>query len=122
MTNAVIWDISRCGSCKNRRFGGTYRLHHQGDKNGLTRNTVSGNYQPTHATKKYYVRREELVWNIRLRMDREVRVAGNGVGLLIGQTIKRNSTASEEREKWFRVNRGRLWIGGRVAKWTWVMP
>jgi hypothetical protein len=22
-----------CGSCKNRRFGGTYRLNHQGDKN-----------------------------------------------------------------------------------------
>jgi hypothetical protein len=21
-----------CGSCKNRRFGGAYRLHHQGEK------------------------------------------------------------------------------------------
>jgi hypothetical protein len=24
-----------CGSCKNRRFRGTYHLHHQGDKNWL---------------------------------------------------------------------------------------
>jgi hypothetical protein len=24
--NAVFWDITPCGSCKNRRFGGTYRL------------------------------------------------------------------------------------------------
>jgi hypothetical protein len=33
MKNAVVWDVALCGSCKNRRFGGTYRLHHQGDKN-----------------------------------------------------------------------------------------
>jgi hypothetical protein len=31
--NAVFWDITLPGSCKNRRFGGTCRLHHQGDKN-----------------------------------------------------------------------------------------
>jgi hypothetical protein len=30
--NFVFWDVTPCGSCKNRRFGGTYRLHHQGDK------------------------------------------------------------------------------------------
>jgi hypothetical protein len=24
--------VTPCGSCKNRRFGGTYRLHHQGEK------------------------------------------------------------------------------------------
>jgi hypothetical protein len=29
---AVFWDLTQCGSCKNRRFGGTY-LHHQGEKN-----------------------------------------------------------------------------------------
>jgi hypothetical protein len=28
----VIWDVTPCGSCKNRRFGGTWRLLHQGDK------------------------------------------------------------------------------------------
>jgi hypothetical protein len=30
--NGVFWDVTPCGSCKNRRFGGTSRLH-QGDKN-----------------------------------------------------------------------------------------
>jgi hypothetical protein len=33
MKNGVFWDVTPCGSCKNQRFGGTYRLHHQGDKN-----------------------------------------------------------------------------------------
>jgi hypothetical protein len=31
--NGVFWDVTPCGSCKNRRFGGTQRLHHQDDKN-----------------------------------------------------------------------------------------
>jgi hypothetical protein len=29
---SVFWDVMLCGSCKNRRFGGKYGLHHQGDK------------------------------------------------------------------------------------------
>jgi hypothetical protein len=33
MKNGVFWDVMPCGSCKNRRFGGTQRLLHQGDKN-----------------------------------------------------------------------------------------
>jgi hypothetical protein len=28
MKNAVFLDVTPCGSCKNQRFGGTYRLHH----------------------------------------------------------------------------------------------
>jgi hypothetical protein len=32
MKNGVFWDVTPCGSCKNRRFGGTWRLFHQGDK------------------------------------------------------------------------------------------
>jgi hypothetical protein len=32
MKNGVFWDVTPCGSCKNRRFGGTWRLLHQGDK------------------------------------------------------------------------------------------
>jgi hypothetical protein len=43
MKNSVFWDVTPCGSCKNRRFGGTYRLLHQGDKNRSTRNNVSRN-------------------------------------------------------------------------------
>jgi hypothetical protein len=35
MKNAVFWNVMLCASCKNRPFGGTYRLHHQGDKNGF---------------------------------------------------------------------------------------
>jgi hypothetical protein len=31
--NAVFWHVAPCGSCMNRRFGATYRLHYQGDKN-----------------------------------------------------------------------------------------
>jgi hypothetical protein len=29
MKNAVFWDLASCDSCKNQRFGGTCRLHHQ---------------------------------------------------------------------------------------------
>jgi hypothetical protein len=31
MKNDVFWVVTPCGSCKNRRFGGTWRLLHQGD-------------------------------------------------------------------------------------------
>jgi hypothetical protein len=33
VNNGVFWVIAPCGSCKNRRFGGIWRLLHQGDKN-----------------------------------------------------------------------------------------
>jgi hypothetical protein len=33
MKNAVFGDMTSCGSCMNRRFGRTYRLHHQGGTN-----------------------------------------------------------------------------------------
>jgi hypothetical protein len=32
MKNAVFWDVTPCGSCKNSRFEGTYHPHHQGEK------------------------------------------------------------------------------------------
>jgi hypothetical protein len=51
MKNSVFWDVTPCGSCKNRRFRGKYLFHHQGDKNRRTRNNVISNYQP-----KYYAR------------------------------------------------------------------
>jgi hypothetical protein len=38
------WDVAQCDSCKNRRFGGTYRLHHEGKVN-LRPTNVSSNYQ-----------------------------------------------------------------------------
>jgi hypothetical protein len=33
MKNAVFSDVTPCFSCKNRRFGVTHCLHHDGDKN-----------------------------------------------------------------------------------------
>jgi hypothetical protein len=33
LKNGVFWDVTPCGSCKNRRFGGTQLLLHQYDKN-----------------------------------------------------------------------------------------
>jgi hypothetical protein len=63
MKNAVLWDVRPCASCKNRSFGGTYRLHHQGEKNLRASNNVSRIKQPKHASKKYDASREALVWN-----------------------------------------------------------
>jgi hypothetical protein len=34
LKNDVFLDVTPCGSCKNRRFGGTQRFLHQGDKSG----------------------------------------------------------------------------------------
>jgi hypothetical protein len=41
MKNAVFWDFTPCDSCKNRRFGGTHRLHHQNHKNRQARNMLA---------------------------------------------------------------------------------
>jgi hypothetical protein len=46
MKNVVFWDVMSCDSCKNRRFGGEYRLHHHGLKNRRARKNVSNNHKP----------------------------------------------------------------------------
>jgi hypothetical protein len=43
MKNALFWDVTSCGSCKNRRFGGAQHFHDQGEKNRRARKTVSSN-------------------------------------------------------------------------------
>jgi hypothetical protein len=43
LKNGVFWDVTSCGSCKNRRFGVTQRLLHQGDKNRRTRKNANCN-------------------------------------------------------------------------------
>jgi hypothetical protein len=48
MKNAVFWDVEPCGSCVNRRFGGTYRLHLQGRKI-RERGTSVSRWQQTQA-------------------------------------------------------------------------
>jgi hypothetical protein len=40
MKNAVFWYVTPCRTCKNRRIGGTYGLHHQGYKNRRHRNNI----------------------------------------------------------------------------------
>jgi hypothetical protein len=40
MKNGVFWDVTPCGSCKNRRFEGTYRLHYQGEKRVFLRSVL----------------------------------------------------------------------------------
>jgi hypothetical protein len=42
MKNALFWHITPCGSIKNRRFRGTYRLHHQ-QRSSLLRLLVTAN-------------------------------------------------------------------------------
>jgi hypothetical protein len=41
--NGVFWVVTPCGSCKNRRFVGTWCLLHQGDNNRWTRTNTSCN-------------------------------------------------------------------------------
>jgi hypothetical protein len=41
LKTAVLSGVTPYGSCKNQRFGGTYRLHLQGDVNRQARNNVS---------------------------------------------------------------------------------
>jgi hypothetical protein len=28
LNNVIFWDVTHCGSCKNRHFRGTYHVHH----------------------------------------------------------------------------------------------
>jgi hypothetical protein len=41
--NTVFWDVTPCGSLKNRRFGGTYRLHPQYIVSSVIRLLVTAN-------------------------------------------------------------------------------
>jgi hypothetical protein len=43
MKKAVSLDVTPCGCCKNRRFGGTYRILHQDEESQRARSNVSGN-------------------------------------------------------------------------------
>jgi hypothetical protein len=52
--NAVFWDVTTPGSCNNWRFGGTYRLHHRGDKKRRTRSNISSNQHPKLVTGKVF--------------------------------------------------------------------
>jgi hypothetical protein len=49
--NAVFWEVKPCSSFKNRHFGGTCHLHHQGD-NRQARSNIISNWQPKQAVRK----------------------------------------------------------------------
>jgi hypothetical protein len=53
MKNGVLWDVTPCGSCKNRRFGGTYRLLHQDDKIGELGTTLAATSNRRTLRRKY---------------------------------------------------------------------
>jgi hypothetical protein len=53
MKSVVLWNAGPCVSCKNRRLIGTYRFHHQGDKNRRASIKVRSNSQLKHTAKKY---------------------------------------------------------------------
>jgi hypothetical protein len=74
-----------------------------------------------NAAEKYYMRIEMLIWNTRLKMQRGVEVTGNGVGLLNGQTTKRDSIASLEAVGVGLFTKQRFRIRDHVAKYTWVI-
>jgi hypothetical protein len=50
---SYIEDIMPRDSCKNRRFGGTYLPHHQGEKKERARNDDGSNYHLEHPAKKH---------------------------------------------------------------------
>jgi hypothetical protein len=51
--NGVFWVVTPCGSCKNRRFGGNYYIHHQGAKSRGGMGSDTTNYQLNQDVKKY---------------------------------------------------------------------
>jgi hypothetical protein len=46
--NADFCNVTSCGCCENRRFGGTRRLHHQGKTNQRNMSSVKRNTQLKH--------------------------------------------------------------------------
>jgi hypothetical protein len=53
LKNDLTWDVTQCGSCKNQRFGGTYRLLLQGDRIGELGTTLAlTSYRRTLRTPK----------------------------------------------------------------------
>jgi hypothetical protein len=62
--NFVFWNITPCGFCKNRTFGGIYGRHHRGDMNRRARNDVSSSYQPKQLVFLYTVLRFLVTANV----------------------------------------------------------
>jgi hypothetical protein len=78
MKNGVFWDVMPCGSCKNRRFEGTWCLHHQGDKNHrllVTANVVPSSHGVTSQETpffKYFCIPHQVSWDVSTSSARPV--------------------------------------------------
>jgi hypothetical protein len=70
--------MTQRGSCKNRRFGGTYLLDHQGDENRRARNNVSSNYQLKSSALRTDVSEKPFASNIRV-----IRIGELGTTLVV---------------------------------------
>jgi hypothetical protein len=53
MKKATLLDVTICGSCMNRRFGGTYRFRHQDEKNWRDSNNVGSLYSQRASIASY---------------------------------------------------------------------
>jgi hypothetical protein len=62
--NAVFRDVPPCGSSKNRQFGGTYRLHLQGEMNQRNKNNVGINWQLEHVAKPHGIASQKTAFFI----------------------------------------------------------
>jgi hypothetical protein len=47
MKTAIFWGVTPFGSCRNRRFERTYRLHHQGEPISVYQMPVTANVVPS---------------------------------------------------------------------------
>jgi hypothetical protein len=62
--NGVVWDVTQCGPCKNRRFGRTYH-HHQIRKIQRARCMLAAiNNFSTLLRINHYMRMGDFEWNI----------------------------------------------------------
>jgi hypothetical protein len=53
MKEAVFWDVASCRSGVNRRFGGTYRLHHQGRRENIRKSAREASVRDVKRSLRY---------------------------------------------------------------------
>jgi hypothetical protein len=81
MKNTFSWDVTPCGSYKNRSYRGTYRLYHEVEKNQLARNNITCN--------SLILCKTEVFTTVNMKM----RLLGCDVVLLFYElTFRRNSS------------------------------
>jgi hypothetical protein len=64
LKNAVFWDVTQCGSCKNRRLGRTYSLYLQDQKKKRTGNNVAVGSNSESCEELITTRNEAIEWDV----------------------------------------------------------